>query len=202
MKVTSLHQTKTCSGIILRMFREVVQSSFCSSKLKSHKSAPAFRLSDSMKYPSWLVLSVLRRAPLCRPLLTMRSVCAVLLALAAAALASADSDTHSPRHDSNLEICILLLLVCRAAVKCSGGGWLDREPVHAHEYISVSFFFFKEIWCMDSRVSVLSMWKVSMCPPDLLLCQTSGCLRPRGKISWMRSRIWWSWTTSISSTRS
>nr|XP_046270421.1 meiosis inhibitor protein 1-like isoform X4 [Scatophagus argus] len=43
-------------------------------------------------------------APLCRPLLTMPSVYAVVLALAAAALSSADSDTHRPRHDSNLEI--------------------------------------------------------------------------------------------------
>lgn len=34
-----------------------------------------------------------------------------------------------------------------------------------------------------------------------LFCQTSGCLKPRGKISWTLSRIWWSWTTSISSTR-
>uniref|UniRef100_A0A3Q4M5C9 Coiled-coil domain containing 134 n=1 Tax=Neolamprologus brichardi TaxID=32507 RepID=A0A3Q4M5C9_NEOBR len=34
----------------------------------------------------------------------MRSVGAVVLALAAAALSSADSDTHRPRHDSNLEI--------------------------------------------------------------------------------------------------
>ncbi|XP_053194174.1 coiled-coil domain-containing protein 134-like isoform X2 [Scomber scombrus] len=34
----------------------------------------------------------------------MRSVCAVVLALAAAALSSADSDMHRPRHDSNLEI--------------------------------------------------------------------------------------------------
>ncbi|XP_005738008.1 coiled-coil domain-containing protein 134 isoform X2 [Pundamilia nyererei] len=42
--------------------------------------------------------------PLCHPLLTMRSVGAVVLALAAAALSSADSDTHRPRHDSNLEI--------------------------------------------------------------------------------------------------
>uniref|UniRef100_A0A3P8T3J0 Coiled-coil domain containing 134 n=1 Tax=Amphiprion percula TaxID=161767 RepID=A0A3P8T3J0_AMPPE len=34
----------------------------------------------------------------------MRSVSAVILALAAATLGSADSDTHRPRHDSNLEI--------------------------------------------------------------------------------------------------
>uniref|UniRef100_A0A3B4ZMH6 Coiled-coil domain containing 134 n=1 Tax=Stegastes partitus TaxID=144197 RepID=A0A3B4ZMH6_9TELE len=34
----------------------------------------------------------------------MRSVSAVLLALAAATLGSADSDAHRPRHDSNLEI--------------------------------------------------------------------------------------------------
>ncbi|KAG7216223.1 hypothetical protein INR49_029072 [Caranx melampygus] len=53
------------------------------------------------------------RAPLCRPLLTMQSVCAVVVALAAAVLSSADSDTHRPRHDSNLEICILLLSACR-----------------------------------------------------------------------------------------
>lgn len=44
--------------------------------------------------------------PLHRHLLTMLSVCTVLLVVAAAALSSADSDTH--RHDSNLEICILL----------------------------------------------------------------------------------------------
>lgn len=57
---------------------------------------------------SWLVMSpVFRRAPRCRPLLTMQSVCAVVVALAAAVLSSADSDTHRPRHDSNLEICIL-----------------------------------------------------------------------------------------------
>lgn len=42
--------------------------------------------------------------PLHRHLLTMLSVCTVLLVVAAAALSSADSD----RHDSNLEICILL----------------------------------------------------------------------------------------------
>uniref|UniRef100_A0A3Q3EHR7 Coiled-coil domain containing 134 n=1 Tax=Labrus bergylta TaxID=56723 RepID=A0A3Q3EHR7_9LABR len=35
--------------------------------------------------------------------MTMQSVCALLLALAAA-LSSADSDAHRPRHDSNLEI--------------------------------------------------------------------------------------------------
>uniref|UniRef100_A0A3Q1G2V2 Coiled-coil domain containing 134 n=1 Tax=Acanthochromis polyacanthus TaxID=80966 RepID=A0A3Q1G2V2_9TELE len=34
----------------------------------------------------------------------MRSVSAVILAFAAATLGSADSDTHRPRHDSNLEI--------------------------------------------------------------------------------------------------
>ncbi|CAJ1075805.1 meiosis inhibitor protein 1-like isoform X1 [Xyrichtys novacula] len=51
-----------------------------------------------------LSASTTRSAPLCRPLLTMRSVCAVVLALAAAALSSAESDTHRPRHDSNLEI--------------------------------------------------------------------------------------------------
>ncbi|KAM7372354.1 hypothetical protein PAMP_009528 [Pampus punctatissimus] len=42
--------------------------------------------------------------PLYRPLLIMRSVCAVVLALAAASFSSADSDMHRPRHDSNLEI--------------------------------------------------------------------------------------------------
>lgn len=66
----------------------------------------------------WLIIPVFRRVPLCHPLLTMRSVGAVVLALAAAALSSADSDTHRPRHDSNLEICILLLTACRAAAKC------------------------------------------------------------------------------------
>uniref|UniRef100_A0A8D3D5J0 Coiled-coil domain-containing protein 134 n=1 Tax=Scophthalmus maximus TaxID=52904 RepID=A0A8D3D5J0_SCOMX len=34
----------------------------------------------------------------------MQSLCAVVMALAAAALCSADSDGHRPRHDSNLEI--------------------------------------------------------------------------------------------------
>lgn len=62
-------------------------------------------------YISWLVISVFRRVPLCHPLLTMQSVCAVLVALAATALSSADPDMHRPRHDSNLEICILLLSV-------------------------------------------------------------------------------------------
>lgn len=41
----------------------------------------------------------------------MRSACTVLLALAAAALCSAEPDPHRPRQDSNLEICILPLLV-------------------------------------------------------------------------------------------
>ncbi|XP_034046724.1 coiled-coil domain-containing protein 134-like [Thalassophryne amazonica] len=40
---------------------------------------------------------------LCRPLLVMQSVCAVMLALAAS-FSSANSDVHQPRHDSNLEI--------------------------------------------------------------------------------------------------
>nr|XP_020480658.1 coiled-coil domain-containing protein 134 isoform X1 [Monopterus albus] len=44
------------------------------------------------------------RVPLCRPLLTMQSVCTVVLVLATAALTLADPDTHRPRHDSNLEI--------------------------------------------------------------------------------------------------
>ena len=43
-------------------------------------------------------------------LLTMQSVCAVILALAA--FSSADTDTHRLRHDSSLDICILLLSVC------------------------------------------------------------------------------------------
>ncbi|KAF7651432.1 hypothetical protein LDENG_00111220 [Lucifuga dentata] len=34
----------------------------------------------------------------------MRSVCAVVLALSAAALSSAETESHRPRHDSNLEI--------------------------------------------------------------------------------------------------
>lgn len=41
----------------------------------------------------------------------MRSTCTVLLALAAAALCSAEPDPHRPRQDSNLEICILPVLV-------------------------------------------------------------------------------------------
>lgn len=69
---------------------------------------------------SWFVISVFRIAPLCHPLLTMQSVCAVFVALAAASLSSADPDMHRPRHDSNLEICILLLSVWRAAAKCTG----------------------------------------------------------------------------------
>lgn len=50
-----------------------------------------------------------RHPPLCRPLLTMRSACALVLALAAATvtLCSAEQDGQRPRHDSNLEICIL-----------------------------------------------------------------------------------------------
>ncbi|XP_029014583.1 coiled-coil domain-containing protein 134-like isoform X2 [Betta splendens] len=43
------------------------------------------------------------RAPRCCPLLTMWSAC-VVLALASAALGSAQSESHRPRHDSNLEI--------------------------------------------------------------------------------------------------
>ncbi|CAG5897470.1 unnamed protein product [Menidia menidia] len=48
--------------------------------------------------------AVSRRVPLCHPLVTMQRVSAVVLALAAAALSSTDSDLHRPRHDSNLEI--------------------------------------------------------------------------------------------------
>lgn len=68
-------------------------------------------------------LFVFSRAPLCYPLLTMWSVCAVVLALAAAALGSAESETHRPRHDSNLEICILLQSVCRAAANTQAWLW-------------------------------------------------------------------------------
>ena len=74
---------------------------------------------NNMMYISWLVISVFRRGPLCQPLLTMQNVCAVVVALAAA-LSSADPDMHRQRHDSNLEICILLLSVWRAAAKCTG----------------------------------------------------------------------------------
>lgn len=50
------------------------------------------------------------RVPLCCPLLTMQSACTVLVALAAAAaFIRADPESHRARHDSNLEICILLL---------------------------------------------------------------------------------------------
>lgn len=48
-----------------------------------------------------------RAVPLCLPLVTMWSVSAVMLLLGAAALGAADSDPQRPRHDSNLEICIL-----------------------------------------------------------------------------------------------
>lgn len=58
-------------------------------------------------------------ALLCCPLVTMRSVSAVVLALAAFALGSADPDVQRPRHDSNLEICILLIGV---QVRRGGGG--------------------------------------------------------------------------------
>lgn len=106
----------------------------------------------------WLVIPVFRRVPLCLPLLTMRSVGAVVLALAAAALSSADSDTHRPRHDSNLEICILLLTACRAAAKCcplmSVCKSLSVELKHLHG-------------CVSLDVSYVPV--ESVCPPDLLL---------------------------------
>lgn len=70
--------------------------------------------------------SVFRRTPVCYPLLTMWSVCVVVLALASAALGSAESDTHRPRHDSNLEICIFLLSVWRAAASCKHTGTTVR----------------------------------------------------------------------------
>ncbi len=47
----------------------------------------------------------------CLPLVVMLSVCALLLLAAPAALGS-DLDAQRPRHDSNLEICILLRHLC------------------------------------------------------------------------------------------
>lgn len=123
------------------MFQGIVQSSFCSLKLKSHNSVPEFPCLTMSMYLSWLVICVFRRAPLCRPLLTMRSACAVVLALAAAALASADSDTHRPRHDSNLEICILLLLACRANARAASH-LIVNLCLLMNTFLCFFFFFF------------------------------------------------------------
>lgn len=112
-------------------------------------------------FSSWLVLA---GEHLCWPLLTMRRACTVLLALAAASLCSAEPDPHRPRQDSNLEICILPLLV-------------DFKVLNAPPP-------------QTPRCVFLTSWR-----------QTSDCLKPRGKINWTHLRIWWSWTTSISSTR-
>lgn len=85
----------------------------------------------------------------------MRSVGAVVLALAAAALSSADSDTHRPRHDSNLEICILLLTACRAAAKCC-----PLMSVCVCKSLSVELKHLHGCVSLDVE---------SVCPPDLLL---------------------------------
>ncbi|XP_068434188.1 coiled-coil domain-containing protein 134-like isoform X2 [Clinocottus analis] len=69
---------------------------------------------DWLPISTFTKLSVCERVAACMPLagidgeraslLTMRSACALVLALAAAALCSADSDTHRLRHDSNLDV--------------------------------------------------------------------------------------------------
>lgn len=85
--------------------------------------------------------------PLCYPLVTMWSV--VFLALTSVALSSADSDTQRLRHDSNLEICILLLWVHWAAARCCHSSVCNRDE---NLWICMLFVILPDLPLSDKRL--------------------------------------------------
>lgn len=159
----NLYQNTVCSSLTVTesCFEGKVQPPLCKFEIMQ-LCANILMFSNVMCCTSNALSPVFRRMPVCYPLLTMWSVCPVVLALASAALSSAESDTYRPKHDSNLEICILMLSVWRAAANTRARLW-GCQRVCPSLYVHVCFSFFS--WVHERAPA----WVIPMCKACVVL---------------------------------